>query len=167
MKTNIVLSKQLLLPFRSYDEIIPNLWLGNLNACFDKKFLKEKKIKAIVSLYSPNLKTDFFINKGIAIFQVQIKDNFSFRSNFIVFNNLEKILSFISNYLKNNQSVLVHCHYGWQRSATICAAYLMKTQKKTMNQAVKYIQNKRDLAFFPDTNFYIALRLFEKKLYKN
>ena len=77
MKPGIILSKPLLTPFRSYDEILPNLWLGNLNACLDKKFLEEKKIKAVVSLYSPKLNTNFFINKKIAIFQVQVKDNLS------------------------------------------------------------------------------------------
>ena len=162
MKPGVILSKQLLTPFRSYDEIIHNLWLGNLNSCFNKKFLEEKKIKAVVSLYSPKLNTDFFIKKGIAIFQVQVKDNFSFKSNFVVYNNLEKILEFIDFYLKNNMGVLVHCHYGWQRSATVCAAYLMKTRKLSMVKAVSYIQNKRELSFFPDTNFYIALRLYEK-----
>jgi len=166
MKPGVLLSKQLLTPFRSYDEIITNLWLGNLNSCFNKKFLEEKKIKAVVSLYSPNLNTDFFIKKGIAIFQIQVKDNFSFKSNFVVYNNLDQIMRFIDYYLQNNMAVLVHCHYGWQRSATICAAYLMKSRGLTMVKAVNYIQNKRELSFFPDTNFYIALRLWEKKLYK-
>ena len=63
--------------------------------------------------------------------------------------------------------LLVHCHYVWQRSATVCAAYLMKTRKLSMVKAVSYIQNKRELSFFPDTNFYIALRLYEKKNQKN
>lgn len=164
MKPGIILSKPLLTPFRSYDEILPNLWLGNLNACLDKKFLKEKKIKAVVSLYSPKLNTNFFINKKIAIFQVQVKDNLSFKSNFVVFNNLDKILDFIHHYLQNNDGVLVHCHYGWQRSATVCAAYIMSTFNKSMIDSVNYIRNKRDLSFFPDVNFFIALRLFEKKL---
>lgn len=164
MKPGIILSKPLLTPFRSYDEILPNLWLGNLNACLNEKFLKEKNIKAVVSLYSPKLNTDFFTKKDIAIFQVQVKDNMTFKSNFVVYNNLDQILDFMDHYLKNNQSILVHCHYGWQRSATVCAAYVMKFYKKSMIDAVSYIQERRDLSFFPDVNFSIALTLFEKKL---
>ena len=72
MKPGIILSKPLLTPFRSYDEILPNLWLGNLNACLSENFLKDKNIKAVVSLYSPKLNTDFFTKKDIAIFQVQV-----------------------------------------------------------------------------------------------
>ena len=166
MKPGIILSKPLLTPFRSYDEVLPNLWLGNLNACLNTKFIKDKKIKAVVSLYSPKLNTDFFTKKGVAIFQIQVKDNLSLKSNFIVLNNMDKIMKFISNYLDNNQAVLVHCHYGWQRSATICAAYIMQKYKKTMKEAVTYVQDRRELAFFPDVNFYIALRLYEKNLAK-
>ena len=118
----------------------------------------------MVSLYSPKLNTDFFTNKDIAIFQIQVKDNMTFKSNFIVYNNLEKILEFMDHYLQNNQSILIHCHYGWQRSATVCAAYIMKIYKKSMKQAVEYVQERRDLSFFPDVNFIIALRLFEKEL---
>ena len=166
MKSSIILSKPLLTPFKSYDEILPNLWLGNLNACLNKNFLKENNIKAVVSLYSPVLKTDFFTEDDIAIFQIKVKDNMSFKSNLIVYNNLDQIIEFITHYLKNNHSVLVHCHYGWQRSATVCAAYIMQTYNKSMKDAVEYIQERRELSFFPDVNFLIALRLFELKLAK-
>ena len=167
MKPGIILSKPLLTPFRSYDQILPNLWLGNLNACLNSKFLEENNIKAVVSLYSPKLNTNFFTKKDIAIFQVQVKDNMSFKSNLVVFNNLDQIIDYMDHYLKNKQNVLVHCHYGWQRSATVCAAYIMKKYNKSMQEAVDYVQDRRDLSFFPDVNFFIALRLYEKKLAQN
>ena len=42
----------------------------------------------------------------------------------------------------------------------------MQKYKKSMKEAVRYVQDRRELAFFPDVNFYIALRLYEKNLAK-
>ena len=35
---------------KDVNEIIPNLWLGNLKAAYDKKFLKKYKIKYVLTI---------------------------------------------------------------------------------------------------------------------
>jgi protein-tyrosine phosphatase len=159
-------SRHLLSPFESYNEIIPNLWLGNLKSCYDDDFLKKKKIKAIVSLYTPFLKKQHFLEKNIAVYQIKITDNISLKSNLLLYNQLDSINIFINNFLKKNIAVLIHCHYGWQRSASTCAAFLMYKYKITKSAAMRHVQIKRRFALFPDSSFELALRLYEKNLKK-
>jgi len=160
-----LLSKYLLIPFKPYDEIIPNLWLGNLRCCLDEQFLKDKNIKAVVSLYIPFINKDYFLSKNIAIYQIKISDNISLKSNIILYHEFNNIHKFIKSYLNRNYGVLVHCHYGWQRSATTCTAYLMKEYGLSYNKAVDHIKSKRKLALFPNSSFELALKLYNKKLY--
>jgi len=70
---------------------------------------------------------------------------------------------------KNKAAILVHCYAGAQRSATVVAAYLMKycDDKHDWQNAVNYIKAKRDIAFYPETNFQKALELFQTSLQGN
>ena len=167
MKEFNLLSQYLLIPFKSCDEIIPNLWLGNLKCCLDEQFLKDKNIKAVVSLYTPFINNEYFSSKNIAIYQIKISDNISLKSNIILYQQFNNIHKFIKLFLNKGYGVLIHCHYGWQRSATTCAAYLMKEYGLSYNKAIDHIKSKRKLAMFPNSSFELALKLYNKKLNKN
>merc|ERR1711933_223390 len=44
---------------------------------------------------------------------------------------------------KNDNRILIHCHAGISRSATITIAYLMYSWKLTMFDAITHVQSKR------------------------
>jgi protein-tyrosine phosphatase len=163
MKRLILLSRYFLTPFKCYNEIIPGLWLGNLQSCYDTDFLIKSNITAIVSLYTPILESKKFTDMGITIYQLKISDNIGLHSNILMFRQFDSINNFINNNLKYG-NVLIHCHYGWQRSASICTAFLMKKFNISKEKAIEIIRNKRKLALFPESSFDLALRLYERKL---
>eukprot|EP01121_Diplochlamys_sp_Union-15-3_P010484 TRINITY_DN2946_c0_g1_i5.p1 TRINITY_DN2946_c0_g1~~TRINITY_DN2946_c0_g1_i5.p1 ORF type:complete len:155 (-),score=18.92 TRINITY_DN2946_c0_g1_i5:416-838(-) len=70
----------------------------------------------------------------------------------------DRCVNFIEKYRKRKENVLVHCHFGISRSATIgkpggsfylntnlfkVIAYIMKTQKWTLRQAYYHVLNLR------------------------
>ena len=59
--------------------------------------------------------------------------------------------------------VLVHCNAGISRSATICAAYLMKRQGLTMDEALKVIKEKRN-CIAPNFGFLLKLMKLQDTL---
>ena len=48
--------------------------------------------------------------------------------------------------MKNKKNVLVQCHAGVSRSATIICAYLIKHKDKIPEQAIHMIKSKRQRA---------------------
>ena len=59
--------------------------------------------------------------------------------------------------------VLVHCHAGISRSATICIAYLMYHKCLTLEQAYDYLKARRSL-IAPNLNFMRQLLEYEGQL---
>ena len=103
MENIILLSRYFLTPFDKYNEIVPGIWLGNLQACYDNNFLENQNIVAIVSLYTPILNAKKLTNKGIAIFHLKISDNIGLKTNLILLDNFENIYNFISKYKKKRK----------------------------------------------------------------
>jgi dual specificity MAP kinase phosphatase len=68
--------------------------------------------------------------------------------------------AFIEEMRKQNRNVLVHCHAGVSRSATIVCAYLMKKNNWSMDQALGFIKGKRERVR-PNQNFLALLAQYE------
>lgn len=67
---------------------------------------------------------------------------------------------------KEGGKVLVHCHAGISRSATVCIAYIMWYKNWTMEKAYDYLKSKRSL-IAPNLNFMRQLIEFENQLEQN
>jgi dual specificity MAP kinase phosphatase len=144
-------------------EIIPDLWIGDKNSIDDITFLSENKIKCII-----NCTKDLDFNHSYSNAE-HIKLNIDdqpnkhlFENNMEMYNKLEDVVKYIHRYLNKNESILVYCCAGKQRSATIIAAYIIKYGKVSAKQAIQYIKSKRPECFIPRVNFYMALQKFEK-----
>jgi protein-tyrosine phosphatase len=61
-----------------------------------------------------------------------------------------------------NGPVLVHCHAGVQRSATVVAMYLIANYKMGAENAMERIKAKRPIAFTPSPNFIRSIKGFEE-----
>lgn len=65
---------------------------------------------------------------------------------------------------ENRGKVLVHCHAGISRSATICMAYLMATRKLRMEEAYEFVKTRRRVVS-PNFNFMGQLLNFESRVF--
>ena len=140
--------------FNDMDEIIDNVYLGNLSAAENVTKLKEVGIKKVLSLL------DGFFPK------YNESDNI-IQKKFIVPDyhqeNIIKIFGDCFKFIKGEEKVLVHCAAGASRSATVVIAYLMWNKKMPFEEALKYVQEKRFIVW-PNPGFKDQLELFDKEL---
>ncbi|KAI4991772.1 hypothetical protein ZWY2020_040158 [Hordeum vulgare] len=78
--------------------------------------------------------------------------------------HLEPCLDFIDEGRKAG-SVLVHCFAGVSRSATIITAYLMRTEQKSLEEALQSLKEINE-SVCPNDGFLDQLKLFEEMGFK-
>lgn len=145
--------------FDKGNEIVPGLWVSDLDTALNKDFIEKNNIKTVVNAteYAPFLKID----KSIRQFRVPIADSKS--DNDILYGYLPMAVTFIEDGLANGDNVLVHCHQGISRSCSIVAAYLLKQNcDKSFDDIVDYMQSRRRQAFKWGTHFKPAVDKFIK-----
>ncbi|MEE6523091.1 hypothetical protein FKM82_021825 [Ascaphus truei] len=76
---------------------------------------------------------------------------------------LDKSVDFIEKAKASNDRVLVHCLAGISRSATIAIAYIMKRMDMSLDEAYRFVKEKRP-TISPNFNFLGQLLDFEKKI---
>ena len=81
-----------------------------------------------------------------------------------IYSYLGNAVNFVESGLKNGK-VLVHCNAGQSRAGSIIAAYLMKSQKITLDSALELARSKRKKnKVLPNSGFMKQLRQFEKEI---
>lgn len=152
------------IPFsNNADQILPNVWLGNLKAAHDEQFLKNAGIQVVF-----NATKDAPFHSSIRRrYRVPVDDNLqeSEIRNMELW-SYEIVYKMLKEY-KEGRPILVHCHAGMQRSPAIVAMFLMVLYRMSKDQAKAYIRNKRPIVFLPSTNFEKAIRGFERSISKN
>ncbi|KAF3816322.1 hypothetical protein GH733_014495 [Mirounga leonina] len=76
---------------------------------------------------------------------------------------LDKSVDFIEKAKASNGRVLVHCLAGISRSATIAIAYIMKRMDMSLDEAYRFVKEKRP-TISPNFNFLGQLLDYEKKI---
>lgn len=148
-------------PENDVNEIIPNLWLGNVQSAYNKKFLKSYNIKYILTImdsFNNNYKYD-----DITYLVIPIKDEQACERNMI--NIFDIATKFIYNALSNNEAILVHCKKGHHRSAALVVAFLFKYLQIDYLAALRYINLLRPCAVRRNTC--MGNQLFKYYLHTN
>jgi len=128
-----------------YNQIVPNLWLGNCKSACNNNFIKKNNIKHIICIM-PKQMQHF---NHIKYINIPIKDNNTCDINLQYF--FDNITDYIKNCIINNEAVLVHCKRGHHRSATVIAAFLIKYLKIDYITAIYYINYLRPCALRRET----------------
>jgi len=157
----------------SADEIVQGIWVGNEAASQDKTWLTKNRIHVIVNC----TKHIPFVDGNYVKFRIPVNDpgkeaELEQSDVSIMFNALPAITKVIHEYRKRTTkiNILIHCHAGMQRSATVCAAYIsrfiiypqIKDRRKSMDHAINLIIDRRPIAFNAGSsiNFKAALDRF-------
>ena len=136
--------------------ILPGLWLGNAQSSMNEDFLKKNNIKTVFNC-TKDLPFHSFIKRR---YRVPVDDNLKTEE----IRNLE-LWSFETVYKVTKEhkqgNVLIHCYAGMQRSAAVCAMYLIANQRMKKDDAINYLKNKRPIVFIPFVNFNKSIQGFQ------
>ncbi|KAK3895325.1 hypothetical protein Pcinc_000954 [Petrolisthes cinctipes] len=144
----------------SVDKIEDGLYLGNYDAACDLKTLKELHISHILTVANRPLPTSITSLQGISTHFIKAFD----LADSDLLSHFQEALDFIEDGLRKGK-VLVHCHWGISRSATLVTAYVMKKYTLTLEEALARVKSKRHVAF-PNSGFMAQLLLYKKMGYQ-
>lgn len=137
--------------------IIPEkLYLTSITEAQSLNYLKKNNITAILTINTePVILPDDLQKNGIKTKFIDLGDNCT--------SNIKSYFDEINDFIDNNERVVVHCHAGISRSATAVIAYLMKTSRWTLKEALKFVQTKRHVVC-PNFSFMGQLRSYQNDL---
>lgn len=119
------------------DQILPGLWLGSQDAADDIQTLNRLNIKHILSLREQNVKDEILKNQIHSInYRIWIEDD----EDQDISQYFDWSFSIIDNILKTNQSILIHCHAGISRSASIVIAYIIRSYSEYFSSVENVIK---------------------------
>ena len=134
------------------DEIVPGLWIGNMEAANDLHLLKKNNIKYIFNI-SRDIPNFYEISENFKYYNFQVDDSLLIKDIDLMTQNLAILVNELDTRLrKKNGSILVHCYAGRQRSAIVVAAYLVFKYNMTPEDACQYILTRRPEAFHYNTS---------------
>jgi len=147
----------------SYDahEILPRLWLGNAKASLDESFLEQQRIQVVFNCtknlpFSPMIPIKYRIPLDDNLEEEEIRN--------LELWAFEIAFKMIAEY-KDGKSILVHCMAGMQRSAASVAIMLVAYQKMSALDAMRFIKQKRRVAFHPAANFGRSVEGFAQRFH--
>ncbi|XP_055506011.1 dual specificity protein phosphatase 16 [Leucoraja erinacea] len=137
--------------------ILPHLYLGCQRDVLNKELMQQIDVAYVLNASNTCPKPDFIPETHFL--RVPVNDSFSEK----ILPWLNKSVEFIEKAKASNGCVLVHCLAGISRSATIAIAYIMKRMDMSLDEAYRFVKEKRP-TISPNFNFLGQLLDFEKGL---
>ncbi|XP_003217389.1 dual specificity protein phosphatase 1 [Anolis carolinensis] len=137
-------------------EILPFLYLGSAYHASRKDMLDALGITALINVSAncPNHFEGHYQYKSIPV-EDSHKADISCWFN--------EAIDFIDSVKNDGGRVFVHCQAGISRSATICLAYLMRTNRVKLDEAFEFVKQRRSI-ISPNFSFMGQLLQFESQV---
>ncbi|KAM6976605.1 dual specificity protein phosphatase 1 [Aplochiton taeniatus] len=137
-------------------EILPFLYLGSAYHASRKDMLDMLGITALINVSAncPNHFEDSFQYKSIPVEDNHKADISSW---------FNEAIEYIDSVRNKGGRVFVHCQAGISRSATICLAYLMRTNRVKLEEAFEFVKQRRSI-ISPNFSFMGQLLQFESQV---
>ncbi|XP_026880061.1 dual specificity protein phosphatase 16 [Electrophorus electricus] len=137
--------------------ILPHLYLGCQRDVLNRDLMQQNDIAYVLNASNTCPKPDFIPESHFL--RVPVNDSFCEK----ILPWLDNSVEFIEKAKACNARVLVHCLAGISRSATIAIAYIMKRMDMSLDEAYRFVKEKRP-TISPNFNFLGQLLDFEKKI---
>ncbi|KAG8578665.1 hypothetical protein GDO81_010575 [Engystomops pustulosus] len=137
-------------------EILPFLYLGSAYHASRKDMLDTLGITALINVSAncPNHFEGHYQYKSIPVEDSHKADISSW---------FNEAIDFIDSIKNKGGRVFVHCQAGISRSATICLAYLMRTNRVKLDEAFEFVKQRRSI-ISPNFSFMGQLLQFESQV---
>jgi len=155
--TSITMDREKMHCILEANEKLGGLYLGGVAGAENPDFYKKYGITCVLEC-AAGLSVQYpkeFLEKHLLI-PVHDYPDFEIKRHF------EKAIEYIDTNRKTGASVYVHCAAGVSRSATFVIAYLMKTMKMNVEDALKYVKARRQVVR-PNEGFLKQLKEYEKR----
>jgi len=142
----------------SADKIDDHIWLGDIDSSENHQALDALNITHILTVldFDPERPADDRrTRKHVRAYDFHTAD---------LIGEFESCYQFIDQAVSKNENVLIHCHAGMSRSATIACAYLMKKYNLSFETALEQLRSKRPCVY-PNPGFANQLRLYHSMNY--
>lgn len=132
---------------QSVSNIVDGLWLGSEGAASSRQFFEKENIKACINA-TPSVLNNFAAT-GVEYLRLSLDDDPGKHD----MSRMQEYLPLAVEWLRIHHqvlglNVLVHCHAGVNRSATVVCAYLMKHFGMTFKDAVEFLIIRRQAVFY-------------------
>lgn len=138
----------------SANEIIDNIYIGNVYDAHNIDELNKNNIKNVVSAVTgfENIYDDTFNHLSLNLIDNENQNIIHYFE--ITYHYIDNIVSknISSSSKEKKNKILIHCICGVSRSVTILLAYIIKKYNYTPQYALKIVQKKRNIAN-PNANF--------------
>ncbi|CAD8097078.1 unnamed protein product [Paramecium sonneborni] len=131
------------------------LYLGNINAANDQKYLKNHNIGAVLSIIDTS---EIKLDRSIIHLWIAAED----REDVQIKMYFEQAANFIRDNLQHT-NVLVHCYAGISRSSSLIIAYLIKYAGFSLKDSIIKLKSQRPQVD-PNDGFMEQLQQFEDKV---
>ena len=132
-------------------QIQKHLFCSGYHVAHNRSLLIKHKIGHVINLTFhkyPNLHQDIVNHSSFC---------FSDHENFDLTKQLDPVLKILKEEIDKGRNVLVHCQKGISRAPSVIMAFLIKYQKMTFDESLKFIQKQNPEAY-PNLGFLMHLK---------
>ncbi|XP_068624620.1 uncharacterized protein [Battus philenor] len=142
-----------------YSQIVPGLYLSNARAAVDSNVIRCLNITHVLTVETHKIPKSALPNPRVTTLFIRAYD--SPQTNLLPYFPMAN--SFIEEGIQKG-NVLVHCHFGVSRSATLVIAFIMEKYHLTFDEAFAFVRNRRRF-INPNPGFIEQLKEYERLNY--